>query len=128
MKLRFALNYALAAALAATPAFAQTSPAPDNTKANAMPVNSSANTSVADGQKNLASDLKITQQIRRSVMSDKTLSTDAHNVKIVSVNGEVTLNGVVNNTHEKSVVEMKAKSVAGQDKVTDDLTVAPNGQ
>lgn len=126
MKLEVAATLALVATLGIATAFAQTAPAPDNTKSNAAPVNSSMNTSVADGQKNLASDLKITQQIRKSVIADKSLSADAHNVKIVSVNGAVTLNGVVRSAHEKSVVEMKAKTVAGTDKVTSDLTVAPN--
>jgi hyperosmotically inducible protein len=126
MKLEVAATLALVATLRIATALAQTAPAPDNTKSNAAPVNSSMNASVADGQKNLASDLKITQQIRTSVMADKSLSTDAHNVKIVSVNGAVTLNGVVRSAHEKSIVEMKAKTVAGTDKVTSDLTVAPN--
>jgi hyperosmotically inducible periplasmic protein len=126
MKLEVAATLALVATLRIATALAQTAPAPDNTKSNAAPVNSSMNASVADGQKNLASDLKITQQIRKSVIADKSLSADAHNVKIVSVNGAVTLNGVVRSAHEKSVVEMKAKTVAGTDKVTSDLTVAPN--
>jgi hyperosmotically inducible protein len=128
MKLAIPVTIALAVSLwATTPSFAQTSPAADNTKSNAAPVNSAMSASVADGQKNLASDLKITQRIRKSVMADKSLSTDAHNVKIVSVNGAVTLNGVVKSDHERSVVEMKARSAAGKGKVTSDLTIAPNG-
>jgi hyperosmotically inducible periplasmic protein len=124
MKIEIAAAVAFAATLVATQSFAQ---APDNTKANQAPVNSAVNSSVADGQSNMASDLRITQQIRKSVIADKNLSTYAHNVKIVSVNGAVTLNGVVKSDHEKAVVEMKARTVAGKDKVTNDLTVAPNG-
>jgi osmotically-inducible protein OsmY len=127
---RIFTNTLLLAAWTATQALAQsasTTPAPDNTRSNAAPVNSAMQASIADGQTNLASDLKITQRIRKSVMADKNLSTYAHNVKIVSVNGAVTLNGVVKSEHEKNVVEMKAQSIAGKERVTNDLTVAPNG-
>jgi osmotically-inducible protein OsmY len=58
-------------------------------------------------------------------MADKSLSTYAHNVKIVSVNGAVTLNGVVRDSHERDVVETKAQAIAGKSNVTDDLTIAP---
>jgi hyperosmotically inducible periplasmic protein len=120
----------LLAALGSTYALAQTTaaaPAADNTEANSAPVNSAMKASIADGQTNMASDLKITQRIRKSVMADKDLSTYAHNVKIVSVNGAVTLNGVVKSEHEKSAVEMKAQAVVGKDRVTNDLTIAPKG-
>ena len=120
----------LLVALAATQALAQnapSAPAADNTQSNALPANSAMNASIADGQTNMASDLKITQQIRKSVIADKNLSTYAHNVKIVSVNGAVTLNGVVKSDHEKRVVVLKAEAIVGREKVTNDLTVAPNG-
>ena len=107
---------------AAGAALAQTA---DNSKANAAAVNSSDSSSIADGQKNNSLDLKLTQTIRKSVMADKALSVDAHNVKIVSVNGYVTLNGVVRSDSEKASVEAKAVQVAGPDKVKDDLQVAP---
>ena len=60
-------------------------------------------------------------------MADKSLSTYAHNVKIVSVNGAVTLNGVVKSAQEKSVIQAKALAVAGKGNVTNGLTVAPTG-
>ena len=62
----------------------------DNSEANSAEVNSTMTPSTADGQSNAASDIKITQQIRKSVIADKHLSTYAHNVKIVAVNGAVT--------------------------------------
>ena len=120
----------LLAALAATQAFAQsaaTTPAADNTPSNSVPVNSAMKASIADGQTNMALDLTITQRIRKSVIADKSLSTYAHNVTIVSVNGAVTLNGVVKSDHEKSVVAAKARALVGKDNVTNDLTIAPNG-
>jgi len=86
--------------------------APDNTKSNKLDSNRSPS---ADDQKNTASDLKITQQIRQSVMSDKTLSSYAHNAKIVAVNGTVTLNGVVQTEAERNSIAQKAEQVVGSD-------------
>jgi hyperosmotically inducible periplasmic protein len=120
-------NSVLLVALGSVQAMAQDrATAPDNTGANAASTNSTMTSSVADGQSNLSSDLKITQRIRKSVMADKSLSTYAHNVKIVSVNGAVTLNGVVKDAHEKSVIQAKARAVAGKGNVTNDLSIAPN--
>ncbi|MEO7208189.1 MAG: BON domain-containing protein [Steroidobacteraceae bacterium] len=113
--------------LSASVALAQSPnpPAPaDNTKMNKAPANSMVKSSTADGQSNATSDVKITQQIRKSVMADKNLSTYAHNVKIVTVNGVVTLNGTVRSAEEKSQIAVKAHAVAG-DNVTNDIKVAP---
>jgi len=79
----------------------------------------------ADQQKDNRSDRGITQQIRQSVMKDKSLSTYAHNVKIISQNGMVTLKGPVRSDDEKRAVETKAAEVVGQDKVTSELEVKP---
>jgi hyperosmotically inducible periplasmic protein len=125
MKMMLVSSVLLAAM--ASQAMAQSTPAPDNTGSNAAPANSAMQgPTTADGQSNMASDVKLSQRIRKSVMADKNLSTYAHNVKIVSVNGAVTLNGVVKTAHEKSVVAMKAQAIAGKGNVTNDLTVAPN--
>jgi hyperosmotically inducible periplasmic protein len=98
---------------------------PDNTSSNSAAENSVSRSSVADGQMNDAQDLKTTQLIRRSVIADKELSLDAHNVKIVTVRGRVTLNGVVRSDAEKASVAAKAVNVAGLDNVANDLKVAP---
>ena len=117
---------AAALALLAGAANAQNSaPAPDNSKANANSMNSTASTSTADGQSNNPTDITLAQQIRKSVIADKSLSTYAHNVKIVAVNGAVTLNGVVRDGREKATIESKAVAVAGKGNVTDDLSIAP---
>ena len=71
-------------------------------------------------------DRELTQQIRRAIVSDKTLSTQAHNVKILTKDGAVTLKGQVKTDDEKKAVEDKANSVAGSGKVTSELTVGPN--
>ena len=116
---------ALLAVLGAAPAATVLAQAPDNSRSNAATENSTDPGSIADGQSNRPQDLQLTQAIRRSVMADKTLSVDAHNVKIVTINGHVTLNGVVRSDAEKSAVIAKAVTVAGAANVLDALKVAP---
>lgn len=110
-------------ARAQEPASQQAPPAADNTKTNERDRN--ANEPTADQQKENRSDRDITQQIRRSVVKDKSLSTYAHNVKIVTQNGQVTLKGPVRSEDEKRAIEAKAAEVAGQDKVTSELNIKP---
>jgi len=93
--------------------------APDNTKANRN------RSQGADQQRELASDRVMTQQIRKSIMADKTLSSYAHNVKVITQNGHVTLAGPVRSEEEKSMVAAKAAELAGATNVTNQLQVAP---
>ena len=65
------------------------------------------------------------QRIRKSLMADKDLSTYAHNIKVITQNGQVTLRGPVRSEDEKHAVEQKAAGVAGEGKVTSELTVKP---
>jgi len=98
-------------------------PPPDNTKVNQRDKDKTEPT--ADQQKENPSDRDIAQQIRKSVMKDKSLSTYAHNVKIIAQNGLVTLKGPVTSDDEKKAIETKAAAVVGQDKVTSELEVKP---
>lgn len=98
-------------------------PKADNTKVNAQDRDSKSPT--ADQQKENRSDRDITKQIRRSIVSDKSLSTYAHNVKIITQNGDVTLKGPVRSDDEKRSIETKATEVAGDHKVTNELNVQP---
>lgn len=98
-------------------------PDPDNTRVNKQIAPS--DTANADNQKEDANDRDLTQRIRQSVIADRQLSTYAHNVKIVAVNGNVTLNGVVRSDQEREEVARKAQEVAGRDHVVNDLKVAP---
>ena len=97
----------------------QATPAVDNTKMNQRDQNKTEPT--ADQQKENRSDRDITQQVRQSIMNDKSLSTYAHNVKIITQNGQVTLKGPVRSESEKQTIETKATEVAGANKVTNDL-------
>jgi hyperosmotically inducible protein len=95
----------------------------DNTKANKGDRAKGATT--ADQQKENSADREITQKIRSAIMDDKTLSTYAHNVKIVTQNGQVTLKGPVRTEDEKKTVEAKATEVAGAGHVTNQISIAP---
>ena len=95
---------------------------PDNTKVNGRDRSSAEAT--ADQQKSNAADMKTTQAIRRSIMADKSLSTYAHNVKIITQNGTVTLKGPVKSDDEKRAVVAKAVAVTGSaDKITDQISI-----
>ena len=96
----------------------------DNTKVNQRDRN--PNEPTADQQKENATDRQLTQQIRRAIVKDKSLSTDAHNVKVITQNGSVTLKGPVKSEQEKQAIEAKAAEIAGAGKVTNELQVAPN--
>lgn len=97
-------------------------PQPDNTKVNQR--DRSADQATADQQKMNATDRDLTKNIRRSIMADKSLSTYAHNIKIISQNGSVTLKGPVKSDEEKKAVLAKAVEVTGSaDKVTDQISV-----
>jgi osmotically-inducible protein OsmY len=125
--LRFALVASAAIALpclsggySVGQAFAQTGTAqtaPDNSKQNKN------HAETADDQTTSKSDRLTTQKIRKAIMADKSLSTYAHNVKIITVDGAVTLKGPVQSDDEKQKVATEAASVVPAEKITNELTV-----
>jgi len=80
----------------------------------------------ADKAKNSKTDLQLMKQIRRAIVKDKSLSTNAHNVKVSAADGRVTLSGPVKSEEEKKAVEQKATEVAGAGNVMNELTVEAN--
>src|SRR5580692_5978210 len=101
-------------------------PAPDNTKTNQGDANKDATT--ADQQKMNPADRTTTKQIRSALMNDKALSTYAHNIKIITQDGHVTLKGPVRTEDEKTAIGEKATQVAGAGNVTNHLRIAPPTQ
>jgi len=98
---------------------AQSKP-PDNSAAN------KGDQVTAESQKMNKADRDMTAQIRKSVMADKSLSTYAHNVKIITQDGMVTLKGPVRSDDEVKSIMAKATEVAGSsDKVVNQLEVKP---
>ena len=116
-----ALVAVVALSVPTVPALAQT--AADNTKVNKQDRAKGAVT--ADQQKENAADRELTKKIRQAVMDDKSLSSYAHNVKIVTQGGKVTLKGPVRTEEEKRTVEAKATEIAGADRVVNQITIAP---
>jgi hyperosmotically inducible protein len=78
----------------------------------------------ADQQSNNAGDMKVTQSVRRAIVADKSLSTNAHNVKIITQDGVVTLRGPVKNESEKGKIEAKTRAVPGVKRVDNQLEIA----
>lgn len=96
---------------------------PDNTKTNQQ--DRAKGTPTADQQGQDPADRELTQKVRKSIMSDKDLSTYAHNIKVVTKNGVVRLIGPVRSDEERAAVEAKAVAIAGPQNVKDELTVKP---
>ena len=97
------------------PASANAQPAPstvaDNTAMNTRDRSPSAVTPMDQG--NSMADIKITQQIRQSVIGDSNMSFNAKNVKIITKDAHVVLRGTVNTISERQAIEAKAKAAAG---------------
>ena len=97
--------------------------APDNSKTNKRDRDKSSPT--ADRQKMNPTDRDLAKRIRSAITDDKSLSTYAHNIKIIAQDGKVTLKGPVRSEEEKSAIETKATEVAGAGNVINQLEVAP---
>ena len=91
--------------------------APDNSK------NNKDHAQTADSQSNAKADRQITANVRKAILADKDLSTYAHNIKIITVNGAVTLKGPVKSEDEKQKIGSDTASVVSADQITNELTV-----
>lgn len=100
----------------------QQQPAPDNTKSNQR--DRDPNSPTADQQKMNPADRAITKKIRQALHEDKALSMYAHNVKIITQDGRVTLKGPVRSQEEKTSIAAKASAIVGEGNVTDQLEIA----
>jgi hyperosmotically inducible protein len=94
---------------------------PDNTKVNKRDRDKQEVT--ADNQKENATDRDLARKIRRAVVEDKSLSSYAHNIKIIARNGMVTLKGPVQTGDEKKAIEAKAAEIAGSDNIKNEISV-----
>lgn len=93
----------------------------DNTGRNTR--DADGNTKTPEDQGANSPDRALIQNVRQSIVSDDSLSVNAKNVKIIAVNGKVTLRGPVDSTAEKSTVARKAGDVAGTGNVDDQLEI-----
>ena len=98
---------------------------PDNTARNKID-RDGATKSPLD-QSNSSADIKITADIRRAIMDDKSMSTNAQNCKVITdKSGVVTLRGPVQSQAEKDSIESKAKAIAGVNRVVNELEIKQN--
>lgn len=111
----------LMASMASPQAFASQQSAPDNTKVNKRDRHEGQKT--ADQQQNNKSDLETTREIRKAIVADKSLSTYAHNIKVITVDGKVTLKGPVKTADEKAAIKKIATDAVGAANVVDQLAV-----
>ena len=126
------LTVAALAALLAMPMLA--SAADEHDGAHAQPAdNTEKNVRDRDGgtlvptdqAKGSDADVSLTREIRKAIVADDKLSTNAHNVKIVTLNGLATLRGPVDSAAERTRVgELAAKAAGGPAKIKNELEVA----
>jgi len=96
----------------------------DNTKRNIR--DRDGTTLTPEDQGGSKEDREITRQIRKSIVVEKGKdgdSVNARNIKIMTVNGAVTLRGVVESEAERDSIEARAKNVTGVTRVDNQLEV-----
>jgi osmotically-inducible protein OsmY len=93
----------------------------DNTARNVRDQNLDTVTPIDQG--NREKDLKITQEIRKAITDDSSMSFDARNIKVITLDSVVTLRGPVEDDAEKAAIAEKAQKVAGVARVDNQLDV-----
>lgn len=94
----------------------------DNTGVNKRDANDTTLTPM-DQAKGSKRDVELTRKIRQLIVKNKDMSSDAKNIKIITINGVATLRGPVASVTEKSKIGNLAASVAGVGSVTNELEV-----
>lgn len=94
-----------------------------STTTTATQRNRDENTMTPSARNENESDKAITQKVRQIIVKERDLSTNAKNIKIITVEGIVTLRGTVNNEKERGIVLNKTRSVTGVNGVNDQLEV-----
>ncbi len=91
----------------------------DNANRNAR----NGHAAVPGEQAESEADRAITQKVRQALLEDDSLSTNAKNIKIITINGVITLRGPVNNDREKNEIGKKAKAISGVRNVDNQLEI-----
>ena len=95
---------------------------PDNSRRNVR--DADGTTKTPGDQSESETDRTITQNVRQAVTADDSISTNGKNVKIVTVDGTVTLRGPVKSEQEKTNIAAKAQQIAGVKQVDNQLEIA----
>ena len=96
----------------------------DNTEKNIRDRNSMTKTPLDQSENE--GDRVITQKIREIIIADDSLSTNAKNIKIITINGVVTLRGPVSSAKEKEAIVQKIQNVSGILKVDNQIEITQN--
>ena len=94
---------------------------PDNTRRNVRDRNDSTLTPLNQG--NSKADVATTAKIRKEIIAAKNMSVNARNVKIITIDGRVTLRGPVNTAEEKRLIGEIADRIATSGNVDNQLEV-----
>ncbi|MDZ4660392.1 MAG: BON domain-containing protein [Pseudomonadota bacterium] len=114
----------LSLALWSSPSFAGKDSAnskSDNSKVNQR--DRSADALTADQQSNSEGDTELTRRIREDLMKIKDLSVYGQNVKIITVDGKVTVKGPVRSQDEENSILKSARSFAGASNVNNEMAI-----
>ena len=95
----------------------------DNTRENIRDRDHATKTPIDQNENK--KDVNLTADIRKRVVDAK-MSTNAHNVKIITQDGKVTLRGPVNSAEEKQQIEQIAEDIAGAGNVDSEIEVKTN--
>ena len=112
------------AILAVALSFAAFAQQPDNSKTNQRDQSPGAVT--ADQQGNSKEDVQRTAAIRKAIVERKDLSVYGQNVKVITLNNQVTLRGPVRDERERQLIAQMAVDVAGATNVKNQLEIAPS--
>jgi hyperosmotically inducible protein len=118
MKLSFLKASAFLIVLAGSAAWADDAavktdaPSVDNTAVNKRDQNDASLTPM-DQAKGSSRDVELTRKIRQMIIKDKVMSSDAKNVKIITLAGKTTLRGPVDSMEEKNRIAAHAAKVLG---------------
>ncbi|MBI3867827.1 MAG: PRC-barrel domain-containing protein [Verrucomicrobia bacterium] len=93
----------------------------DNTGRNTRDRDSRALTPLDQGGNK--ADLETTRKIRKDILARDGLSRNARNIKIITMNGQVTLRGPVNTAGEKQIVEEIANQAVPRNSVVSQIEV-----
>jgi hyperosmotically inducible protein len=94
---------------------------PDNTARNVR--DRAGRTLTPLDQGNSQADVNTTAQIRKEIIAWKNMSMNARNVKIITIDGRVTLRGPVNSEEEKSLIGQIADRITHSGNVDNQLEV-----
>jgi len=95
----------------------------DNTRINVRDRQDQTLTPLNQG--NSKADVATTAQIRKEILAAKNMSVNAQNVKIITIDGQVTLRGPVNTAEEKRLIREIADRSTHSGDVDNQLEVQP---